>query len=181
MNSIVTKTGDKGTTGLFGGARVPKHSPRIEACGTVDELNAVLGIVLCQPYITRELREKLTAVQHVLFEVAADLATPHDFAGTHTRVKEEDILCLENEIHRIELLLPTQKAFILPGGTPLTSFLHLARTVCRRAERDVVKLASVEETNEFVLKFLNRLSDYLFILARYNSDEKGGGDVSVKY
>ena len=163
---IYTKTGDKGDTGLFGGDRVSKDHPRIEAYGAVDELNSLLGVV-------RSLKPGKRAdgilgrIQNDLFVLGADLATkkkskrsliPH-VDGSH-------ILMLEQTIDAAQLSLPPLKVFILPGGTPAASYLHYARTVCRRAERSVVRLMRSERVNENILIYLNRLSDLLFVLAR---------------
>jgi cob(I)alamin adenosyltransferase len=163
---IYTKTGDDGTTGLFGGGRVPKTSPRIEAYGTVDELNSVVGIVRS---VSTEFNELLERIQQNLFVLGGDLATPIETRSNYPvpRIKEEDVRMLERAIDEHEAELPELKRFILPGGTPASAHLHLARTVCRRAERCVVALAHAEEIGPFDTIFLNRLSDLLFVLARH--------------
>ncbi|MDZ4745883.1 MAG: cob(I)yrinic acid a,c-diamide adenosyltransferase [bacterium] len=175
---IYTKTGDDGSTGLFGGARVQKNAPRIEAYGTVDELNAILGIVLTQE-LPEDLRAELTATSAHLFTLGADLATPLDPPPTYKipRITEEHVLGLERRIDRIEATLPALKAFILPGGVESAATLHLARTVCRRAERAVVTLGETENTGEYVLRYLNRMSDWLFVSARYANAWAGFEDV----
>ncbi len=176
---IYTKTGDDGTTGLFGGTRLPKFALRIEAYGTVDELNAVLGIAL-----THEMPERLVTVlkeiSSLLFTVGSDLATPlHPVPKYHIpRVEAGHIEMLEKLIDEYTADLPALKNFILPGGTPAAAHLHVARTVCRRAERIAVHLASEEEIGETVVKFLNRLSDYFFTAARLANKIAGVEDVA---
>ena len=164
---IYTKTGDKGETGLFGGARVPKDSLRIEAYGAVDELNSIIGIV-------RALRPKkkidamLETIQQDLFILGADLASPnHSKKSSIPRITRSTVHSLEKFIDELETTLTPLKAFILPGGTIVASNLHLARTVCRRAERFVVRLSRSENVGDDVIVYLNRLSDLLFVLARY--------------
>jgi cob(I)alamin adenosyltransferase len=179
--SIVTKTGDKGTTGLFGGKRVPKHNARIEAYGTVDELNAVLGMVIVDTELPPSAKEKLIALQHLLFRLGADLATPMETKEKVKRMDIEHITQLETWVNDIESSLPPQTSFILPGGSAPSAHLHLARTVCRRAERKVVQLGSIEDINTHALVFLNRLSDYLFVLARKVNAELGVKDSKVEY
>jgi cob(I)alamin adenosyltransferase len=175
---IYTKTGDDGTTALFGGTRVPKHAMRIEAYGTVDELNAVLGMVLTHD-MTETLRDELTQISSDLFTLGADLATPLDPPPTYhiPRITGEHIATLEGRIDAHVAILPELKAFILPGGTDAAAGLHLARTVCRRAERRTVLLAEHEDIGEFVVRYLNRLSDYLFTAARAANHAAGVSDV----
>ena len=179
--SIVTKTGDTGETGLFGGQRLPKDHPRIEAYGTVDELNAVLGIILSFKELPGSIQKRLTEIQHLLFRVGADLATPLSKKEKVDRIGEKHVAGIEVLIQQLETSLPEQTKFILPGGSESASFLHLARTVCRRAERLIVKMKSEEEINEQILILLNRLSDYLFLLARKVNSELGVADVEVEY
>ena len=168
---IYTKTGDKGTTSLIGGTKVLKSDLRIEAYGTVDELNSYIG--LCRDLITDESGKKtLREIQDRLFTIGSSLACDPEKEPKMKipDLKEEDIHFLEKEIDRMDETLPEMKHFILPGGHPTISYIHIARCVCRRAERCCVRLQ--KETNEeypSVLKYLNRLSDYLFILARYIS------------
>lgn len=177
---IYTRTGDDGRTGLFGGGRVPKDHARVEAYGTVDELNAVLGWVLTGT-LTSPTRERLETVQHDLFALGAALATSPPAEG-RTRPRTPDI-----PGHRIEEMegwmdeahesLPELKAFVLPGGTETASALHVARTVCRRAERSVVRLSGLEEVDADIVRYLNRLSDLLFTLARLENHRAGGREV----
>jgi len=163
---IYTKTGDKGETSLFGGKRVPKDSLRIEAYGTVDELNSVIGV--CRSVNTvKEVDSILEEIQNDLFTLGADLATPQSSENKIQRIQSSDISRLEHHIDRIELLLEPLRNFILPSGNRAAAMLHLARTVCRRAERLVVKLAHEESINESSIVYLNRLSDLFFVLGRW--------------
>lgn len=170
---VYTKTGDKGTTALFGGTRVPKHHIRIESYGTVDELNSYIGLIRDQE-INQLYKDVLIEIQDKLFTVGAVLATDPEKAILKNgkerlnipKISEEDLLLLENEIDRMEESLPPMTHFVLPGGHTTVSFCHIARCVCRRAERLSVQLNESEEVDESVLKYLNRLSDYLFVLAR---------------
>ncbi|SHK97525.1 cob(I)yrinic acid a,c-diamide adenosyltransferase [Rhodothermus profundi] len=171
---IYTRTGDDGTTGLFGGGRVPKSHPLIAAYGTVDELNAWLGLARTQLLSEEsDLETLLQRLQGMLFEVGADLATPLDSRARTVRIKADHIDSLEREIDRLEAQLPPLKTFILPGGAPAAATLHVARTVCRRAERLVVEALQQETLNPEVLRFLNRLSDLLFVLARWVNHRRG--------
>ena len=164
---IYTKTGDQGDTSLFGGQRVPKDALRIEAYGTVDELNSVLGIVQAEN-TDPEIKNILTRVQNELFDLGADLATPRSTTAKGIRrVDVKDSEPLETSIDTLETHLKPLKAFILPGGSPVAARLHFARTVCRRAERVVVRLSRNEDIGEGITIYLNRLSDLLFVLARY--------------
>lgn len=175
---IYTKTGDAGTTSLFGGTRVPKHHIRIEAYGTVDELNSHIGLVKDQD-IAKGHKERLTDIQDRLFTIGAMLATDPEKATLKSgaerlnipRISEEDITVLEIEIDSMNDSLPPMTHFILPGGHTTVSYCHIARCVCRRAERLTVLLFSKQPVDELVLKYLNRLSDYLFVLARKLSYE----------
>lgn len=179
--SIVTRTGDTGTTGLYGPVRVSKDSPRIHACGTVDELNAILGIVLTQEGLPHGIQQYISSLQHVLFRLGADLATPLEQTTKEDRIAAAHITDLELHIVTLEALLPAQTRFLLPGGTAAAAHLHHARTVCRSAERLVVTLHHEEPINTHAMVFLNRLSDYLFLAARKVNQELGKGDVEVKY
>ena len=170
---IYTKTGDTGTTALFGGTRVSKHHIRIESYGTVDELNSNIGLIRDQE-MNAHYKEVLIEVQDRLFTVGAILATPPEnetLKNGEKRLKnlgivESDIDYLENEIDAMEEALPPMTHFVLPGGHTTVSYCHIARCVCRRAERLAVHLNDIEPTEELVMKYLNRLSDYLFVLAR---------------
>jgi cob(I)alamin adenosyltransferase len=175
---IYTKTGDDGTTGLFGGDRVPKDSLRIEAYGTVDELNSVMGFVRSASNFGWS-NDILRSIQVNLFVLGADLATPLDTRSTYTipRIEEPDVKRLELEIDEHERLLPSLKQFILPGGSEFSARLHMARTVCRRAERTLVRLSHEQELGKHDIIYLNRLSDLLFVLARRANQEAGMPDV----
>ncbi len=172
---IYTKTGDKGETGLFGGKRVQKSSLRISAYGTIDELNAALGLSLC--YIQNEkVKSVLQKLQHQLFVVGADLATPLEIESkniTIPRVSSEEITESETAIDSFEKELEPLRYFILPGGSKAAAQLHVARTICRRAEREIVLLAQQEEINQNIVIFTNRISDLLFVLARIENKTSG--------
>ena len=177
---IYTKTGDKGDTSLFGGQRVPKDALRIEAYGTVDELNSILGVVLADTTDER-ICEILTQVQNQLFELGADLATPRLSNGpTVKRIKSKDARVLEKAIDSLEVVLKPVRSFVLPGGAPVAARLHFARTICRRAERAVVRLSRNEDIGEGITVYLNRLSDLLFILARYANHAAGVQEIKWK-
>ena len=164
---IYTKTGDKGDTSLFGGQRVPKDALRIEAYGTVDELNSLLGIVRADNSYP-EIDKILTTVQNRLFDLGADLATPRSLEKKKIkRIELKDANQLEKYIDSLEQHLKPLRTFILPSGSPVAARLHFARTVCRRAERIVVRLSRNEDIGEHITIYLNRLSDMLFVLARY--------------
>ena len=169
---IYTKTGDDGTTGLFGGARLPKHHVRIEAYGTVDELNAVIGwlMTLIEDAETKLL---LLTVQSRLFTVGSNLASDPEKEMITPDLTGDDIKTIEESIDVMQNTLPSLKHFILPGGSPSVSAAHLARTVCRRAERRCVALAQVSEVEPNILLYLNRLSDYFFVLARWLGYKEG--------
>jgi len=177
---IYTKTGDKGDTSLFGGQRVPKDALRIEAYGTVDELNSVLGIVRADNE-EKEIDDILEHVQNELFVLGADLATPRPSnAKQIRRVEPKDAVRLEKAIDKLEAKLEPLRAFILPGGSPVAARLHFARTVCRRAERAVVRLSRNEDIGEAITIYLNRLSDLLFVLARYANHCAGVSETKWK-
>jgi cob(I)alamin adenosyltransferase len=163
---IYTRTGDKGTTSLKGGKRVPKYHKRIEANGNVDELISYMGLIRSQD-IDESDKEMIVKIQDRLMTCAAILASETDNTGGKIpELKEEDIQMLEKEIDKMENKLPSLDTFILPGGNTAVSFCHIARTVCRRAERRIVELSSGSFVPEFLIKYFNRLSDYLFVLAR---------------
>lgn len=172
---IYTRTGDAGQTGLWGGHRVPKDALRVQAYGAVDEANAALGVARACG-VDAELDRILAQVQDYLFVVGADLATP-GAAASIPRVEERDAAALEDLIDGLERELEPLRQFILPGGSLAAAHLHLARTVCRRAERWAVALAREEPINTHVLTYLNRLSDLLFVLARSANARAGVTDV----
>ena len=174
---IYTRTGDEGETSLFGGKRVAKNSLRIQAYGTVDELNAVIGVAVAST-ADEKLAVVLHQIQKDLFTVGADLATPIGVKDSKSlRIQQTDIARLEREIDLHEEELEPLKYFILPGGTICAASLHHAHTVCRRAERDSFVLSGHEEINKHVLVYLNRLSDLLFVLARVANVRAGKSDV----
>ncbi len=181
---IYTKAGDAGETGLFGGARVPKDDARVEAYGTVDELNCALGAARAALPPDSPLDELLARLQSELFDLGAELATPPARLDTRLGAKvplatDERVAALEAEIDRMEEELAPLKTFILPGGTSVAAALHMARAVCRRAERRTVTLAHLDSAavRPEALRYLNRLSDLLFVLARYANHTAGLPDV----
>ncbi len=180
MTRIYTRTGDGGETSLFGGQRVPKSDPRVGAYGTIDELNAVLGVVRAAGPGS-EIDAVLERVQHRLFDLGAELATsptaPAGAAAYAPRVGSGWVEALEKDIDRFDAALPPLRQFIIPGGTGVAAMLHLARTVARRAEREIVALGARESLNPDVLKFVNRLSDLLFVLARAANKAAGRSDI----
>jgi len=171
LSKIYTRTGDKGTTGLGDGKRVDKDDLRVETFGTVDELNSVVGLVLASE-IDDTVRACLTRTQHELFDLGGELCMPG-----YTLVPEICVDQLENDLDRFNKDLPPLKDFILPGGSESAARCHLARTVCRRAERLMVSLAKIEDINEVSLRYLNRLSDLLFVIARVLARAGGGSEV----
>ncbi|MCW3118471.1 MAG: cob(I)yrinic acid a,c-diamide adenosyltransferase [Chitinophagaceae bacterium] len=179
---IYTKTGDKGTTSLIGGTKIPKSHLRIEAYGTIDELNSYIG--LCRDLVSNEQSRKiLSEIQDRLFTIGSSLACDpvKDPKMKIPDLKETDIALLESEIDIMNEKIPPMKNFILPGGHIAVSHLHIARCICRRAERCVVRLEiEKHETEPVILKYLNRLSDYLFILARYTGHQLGIEEIPWK-
>lgn len=178
---IYTKTGDTGTTGLFGGGRVSKDHPRVAAYGEVDELNSTIGVVRATPPPDAGLDRLLETIQRDLFAIGGHLATPDPEkvakALAKAELSEARIAELERAIDEADAELPPLRAFVLPAGTPKAAALHLARTVCRRAERSLVHLGQSAEVHELFLVYLNRLSDLLFVLARVANHREGTGDV----
>lgn len=176
LNRIYTKTGDKGDTALVTGVRVPKDDLRIACYGTVDETNSAIGIA--RTAATGQLDRMLGRVQNDLFDLGSDLATPEEPAPAFEipRIVEAQVTRLETEIDEMNAYLNPLTSFVLPGGAPAAAHLHLARTICRRAERLAVELARREKVGEAALKYLNRLSDHLFVAARFAND-KGAKDV----
>lgn len=163
---IYTKTGDKGVTGLLGGKRVPKCDIRIEAYGTIDELNSYIGFLRDQG-LTENQAEELVKIQNVLFAIGSNLASDLENGKIKIpKVKEDDIMNLERSIDNMNENLPEMRNFILPGGNPAVSVCHITRCVCRRAERNIVHLSESEKVDPVILRYVNRLSDYLFMLAR---------------
>lgn len=179
MAKIYTRTGDDGTTGLFGGPRVRKNAPRVAAYGDVDELNSCLGVTLAGD-VHGKLLPLLVQVQHELFDLGGELASPDPDRMKTRSLGTAQIERLEREIDDFSSELPPLRAFILPGGTPLAAQLHIARTVCRRAERSVLSLADAEPQSNVSLPvvYLNRLSDWLFVAARYANFASGVADVA---
>jgi cob(I)alamin adenosyltransferase len=166
LTRIYTRGGDRGETSLGDGSRVPKLDCRIGAFGTVDELNAALGVVLAEPDLPEPLRGPLERIQNDLFDVGADLSVPFGI-GDRLRVEDAHVERLEQLCDDFNADLPMLKSFVLPGGTPAAARLHVARTTCRRAERDALTANDEHGINPLVLAYLNRLSDFLFIAARW--------------
>lgn len=172
LSKIYTRTGDDGSTGLGDGSRVAKDSLRVAAYGTVDELNSTIGMVLACDGLPDDVREVLTQVQHELFDLGGELCIPG-----MAMIQEGDVTALEQALDRLNDPLPPLKDFILPGGGMAASSCHLARTVCRRAEREVVALGRVEKVRPQAPRYLNRLSDLLFVVARVLARASGHGEV----
>jgi cob(I)alamin adenosyltransferase len=181
ITKVYTRTGDKGSTKLVGGKKVAKDAARIEAYGTIDELNAVLGLARV---FNDDLKDRMSAAQRLdeifrrlqneLFDLGSELATPPDFSYEGMfRVREDEVKTLERLIDDLQKDLAPLNSFILPGGGKVGGFLHQARTVCRRAEREIVRLSCAEELNPFLLQYVNRLSDLLFVLSRWVSKNLG--------
>lgn len=171
LSKIYTRTGDSGTTGLGDGSRVEKDDIRVEAFGTVDELNSTIGTVLACD-IPDAIHKLLIDIQHDLFDLGGELCIPG-----HSVITDEDITRLENSLDRLNTELPNLKEFILPAGGMATSHCHLARTICRRAERRVYSLSKQQTVNPAALKYLNRLSDLLFVIARVLARHEHGQEV----
>jgi cob(I)alamin adenosyltransferase len=178
---IYTKTGDQGETSLIGGTRVPKFHPRIEAYGTLDELSSYIGLIrdlIDQP----QLSEELLAVESCLFVAESQLATESgsDIKKSLPQIAEADVKTLEEAIDRMNEQLKPFKNFILPGGHPVSSHCHIARCICRRAERIIIQLSTTTEVSPLVLSYINRLSDYLFVLARFILHQNGISEIEWK-
>jgi cob(I)alamin adenosyltransferase len=171
LTKITTRTGDTGTTGLADGSRVGKDAPRITALGEVDELNSLLGMILCEE-MPDEARELIVGIQHDLFDLGGELAVP----GA-SFLKETQLARIEAAVAHYNGQLSPLKEFILPGGTRAAALAHLARTVCRRAERSVVALGNTDPVSAATRKYLNRLSDLLFVLGRWLNKSAGSGDI----
>ncbi len=174
LDRIYTKTGDEGMTGLGGGRRVSKDSPRVRAYGTVDELNSAIGVALALG-LTERLAHGLVAIQNELFDLGSDLCWPDDDErrGRIPTVQPRHVENLEQLIDELNGAVGPLTNFLLPGGSPGAAQLHVARTVCRRAERETITLSHEEPIGDFVLPYLNRLSDALFVMARYENHERG--------
>ena len=181
ITKVYTRTGDRGDTALVGGKRVPKDSPRIDAYGTIDELNSIVGLarVFNEESLEageghRFLDEVLCRVQDELFDIGSELATPPEFfqAGMY-QVGDDEIKRLEKLIDQCQEDLEPLKSFILPGGGRVGAYLHQCRTVCRRAEREILRLSRAEEINPRVIKYINRLSDLFFVLSRWIAKQTG--------
>jgi ATP:cob(I)alamin adenosyltransferase len=172
LSRIYTRTGDDGSTGLGNGRRTGKDAPRVEAYGSVDETNATLGLLLALPTLPADVRALLQQLQHRCFDLGAELCIPG-----HAVITEADVEALEQALDRYNADLPPLKDFILPGGSEAAARCHLARTVARRAERDLVALARCEPVRPQALAWLNRLSDLLFVLARVLARVDGGSEV----
>jgi len=172
LSKIYTRTGDDGSTGLGDGSRVPKDGLRVEAFGTVDEANSAIGVVLCTSALPPPVARCLTEVQHDLFDLGGELCIPG-----HRMIQASHIERLERELEGFNESLPPLKEFILPGGGPAAAACHVARTVCRRAERRCWSLARVETVAPEALQYLNRLSDLLFVLARVLARHEHGSEV----
>src|SRR5436853_5088929 len=177
LNRIYTRTGDDGTTALGSGERRPKYDLRIGAYGTVDETNAAIGVVRLYLQDARELDTMLGLIQNDLFDLGADLAVPQrEGKAERLRILSSQVERLEHDIDGLNEHLAPLTSFVLPGGTPAAAYLHLARTICRRAERVIVHLADTgEDVSAEVRSYINRLSDFLFVASRY-VNEKGAGD-----
>lgn len=171
LSAITTRTGDDGSTGLGDGTRVAKDSARVQAMGDVDELNSCLGVLLAEPQLPEAISTPLLRAQHVLFDLGSELAVPGFFV-----MKVEQVTYLDEQIAHFNAALPPLKEFILPGGSRSASLAHVARSVCRRAERAIVSLHHQSAMGELPQQYLNRLSDLLFILARTLNKEIGVPD-----
>ena len=174
LSKIVTRTGDDGTTGLGDGSRTAKDSLRINALGDVDELNSAIGVLLTET-MPENLRATLTEIQHDLFDMGGELCIPG-----HVAIKEERLIWLEKVVEGLNSTLTPLKEFILPGGSRAAAFSHVCRTICRRAERTVITLSKAEKVSEESRQYLNRLSDFLFVLSRILNQLEGTPDVLWK-
>jgi cob(I)alamin adenosyltransferase len=176
LSKIYTRTGDDGTTGLGDGSRVPKDDPRVEAYGCVDETNSAIGVLLAVPGLPGDVAELLTRVQHELFDLGGELCIPG-----HRAIDAARVQALEDALDAFNDRLPPLKEFILPGGGPAAAACHLARAICRRAERRSWTLARAQDVAPEPLRYLNRLSDLLFVLARVLARHENGAEVLWKH
>ncbi|WP_304638373.1 cob(I)yrinic acid a,c-diamide adenosyltransferase [uncultured Muribaculum sp.] len=175
---IYTRTGDSGTTSLVGGKRALKHSDRIEAYGTLDELNSAIGLITASTDLQAADREFLTDVQSRLFDIGSHLACPPDGEfQLPTGLTDETLAAIETEIDRLDSKLPRLDSFVLPAGSELAARCHMARTICRRAERRITALNETEPVGNDILAYINRLSDYLFTLARHSNISQGNPEI----
>jgi len=174
LTQIYTKTGDDGKTGLGDGSRIDKFNPRIEGLGNIDELNSIIGMILSENISSPEL-EWLQKIQHDLFDIGGELSIPN-----FNKLEISKLSFLESSIDMMNKDLPPLKEFILPGGSKASAYTHLARTVCRRVERNLFKLNQTDKVNEISLKYINRLSDFLFVLARHMNKSKNIEDIFWK-
>jgi len=172
LSKIYTRTGDDGTTGLANGERVSKNDVRVEACGAVDETNSLLGLLLTEPTLSAEIASSLRRIQHELFEIGAELALPG-----YRKIGSEHVQRLELELDALNSELPPLAEFVLPGGNRAAAVCHVARTVCRRAERRACRAAAEHALNPEQLRYLNRLSDLLFVMARRLAREGGSAEI----
>jgi cob(I)alamin adenosyltransferase len=169
LSKIYTRTGDDGTTGLANGERIDKTDPRVHAFGDVDETNSAIGLLLAEPALPNHLRDSLTRIQHELFEIGAELSMPG-----YRQISAAHVDWIEGELDRLNAELPPLKEFVLPGGTRAAAICHLARTICRRAERSAWAASKLTPLNDELTRYLNRLSDFLFVAARYLARLNGG-------
>jgi cob(I)alamin adenosyltransferase len=169
LSKIYTRTGDDGTTGLANGERIDKADARVAAFGDVDETNSALGLLLAEPELPHAIAASLTRVQHELFEIGAELSLPG-----YRQIVSEHVAQLERDLDALNDELPPLKEFVLPGGTRAAALCHLARTICRRAERSAWAASKLATLNPELLRYLNRLSDLLFVMARYLARRDGG-------
>ncbi|HKF44169.1 MAG TPA: cob(I)yrinic acid a,c-diamide adenosyltransferase [Thermoanaerobaculia bacterium] len=178
ITKVYTRTGDDGTTGLGSGGRVAKDSPRIEAYGTVDELNSAIGLALAMG-LNEAIAPALSSIQNDLFHLGSDLCVPEEEKAERPvpRIEERHVEALENLMDRLSEELSPLENFVLPGGAPGAAQLHVARTVCRRAERVVIALSRREKVGPHTIEYLNRLSDALFVMARHENKRRGSPDV----
>ncbi len=184
LNKIYTRTGDDGTTALVSGPRRTKHDLRIESFGTVDEANSAIGVARLHTSGLVDLDAMLFRIQNDLFDLGADLATPdlgEVLSYEPLRIVEAQVVRIENEIDALNADLPPLKSFVLPGGTPAAAYLHLARTIARRAERQMVELSRIEGevVSPAALKYINRLSDFLFVAARFANDAEKSDEPDI--
>ncbi len=172
LSKIYPRTGDDGTTGLANGERIDKTDARVEAFGNVDETNSALGMLLAEPELPSALQASLTRIQHELFEIGAELSLPG-----YRQIGAEHVSALEQDLDRLNDELPPLKEFVLPGGNRAAATCHLARTICRRAERSAWAASRLAQLNPELLRYLNRLSDLLFVMARFLARQRGGQEV----